>query len=261
LALSACGQPPVTTAPSPPTPETAPPTDPATAPAPATEPQKPAPTSDPPSPPAPAIPTCHDGVENQNETGVDCGGVCAACPAPPSCTDAIQNQDETGVDCGPSCGGCVGDTCFDIGQGTCATGLYCIDTKCSATPRPTPECSVKGNPGQCLDTSACAALASHVSTAGFCPGPANIECCTKAPNTADNPPTPAGYQLMKQADVTADMTTWAIAILHDTTNYPLFASVLKQFGPLTVLARVQWHPPDFQNSAIHRGVTLYEPVP
>jgi hypothetical protein len=27
-----------------------------------------------------------------------------------------------------------------------------------------------------------------------------------------------------------------------------------------VLARVEWHPPDFQNNAIHRGVTLYVPV-
>jgi hypothetical protein len=26
-----------------------------------------------------------------------------------------------------------------------------------------------------------------------------------------------------------------------------------------VLARVEWHPPDFQNSVIHRGATLYVP--
>jgi len=28
----------------------------------------------------------------------------------------------------------------------------------------------------------------------------------------------------------------------------------------TVLARVEWHPPDFQNSVVHRGVALYEPI-
>jgi hypothetical protein len=25
-------------------------------------------------------PSCDDGVQNQDETGVDCGGACAACP-------------------------------------------------------------------------------------------------------------------------------------------------------------------------------------
>ncbi len=28
--------------------------------------------------------TCSDGIMNQDETGVDCGGVCSACPSPPS---------------------------------------------------------------------------------------------------------------------------------------------------------------------------------
>lgn len=43
-------------------------------------------------------PTCSDGIQNQGETGIDCGGPCSAvCP---TCTDGIQNQDETGVDCG-----------------------------------------------------------------------------------------------------------------------------------------------------------------
>lgn len=43
--------------------------------------------------------TCTDGIQNQDETGVDCGGVCTACP---TCNDGIQNGDETGVDCGGS---------------------------------------------------------------------------------------------------------------------------------------------------------------
>ncbi|WP_040249539.1 T9SS type A sorting domain-containing protein [Psychroserpens mesophilus] len=51
-------------------------------------------------------PTCTDGIQNGNETGVDCGGPdCPACP--PSCTDGIQNGNETGVDCGgPDCPEC-----------------------------------------------------------------------------------------------------------------------------------------------------------
>jgi MYXO-CTERM domain-containing protein len=35
-----------------------------------------------------------------------------------------------------------------------------------------------GLSGDCILTSACAALPGHVSTPGYCPGPANIECCT-----------------------------------------------------------------------------------
>ena len=48
------------------------------------------------------VPSHHDGIQNLDEEGVDCGGssgvVC------PSCTDGIQNQDEEGVDCGGICG-------------------------------------------------------------------------------------------------------------------------------------------------------------
>jgi len=46
-------------------------------------------------------PTCSDGIQNGDETGVDCGGSsCAPCA---SCSDGVQNGDETGIDCGGSC--------------------------------------------------------------------------------------------------------------------------------------------------------------
>jgi len=48
--------------------------------------------------------TCEDGIQNQEETGIDCGGPCAPCP---SCTDGIQNQQETGIDCGGPCEPCL----------------------------------------------------------------------------------------------------------------------------------------------------------
>ena len=32
------------------------------------------------------------------------------------------------------------------------------------------------------------------------------------------------------------------------------------FGSTTVLARVEWLPPDFQNNKVHRGVVLYVPI-
>lgn len=49
--------------------------------------------------------TCVDGVQNGNETGIDCGGDCDPCP---TCDDGIQNGDEEGVDCGGSeCDACL----------------------------------------------------------------------------------------------------------------------------------------------------------
>ncbi|MCB0560802.1 MAG: T9SS type A sorting domain-containing protein [Phaeodactylibacter sp.] len=67
-------------------------------------------------------PTCSDGVQNGDETGVDCGG--PDCPACPTCSDGVQNGDETGVDCGgPDCPACV--TCTDGVQNGDETGVDC----------------------------------------------------------------------------------------------------------------------------------------
>ncbi|MCK6546750.1 putative metal-binding motif-containing protein [Myxococcota bacterium] len=49
--------------------------------------------------------TCTDGVQNRDETGVDCGG--AHCTSCETCTDAIQNQGEEGIDCGGPCTACT----------------------------------------------------------------------------------------------------------------------------------------------------------
>ncbi len=121
-------------------------------------------------------------------------------------------------------------------------------------------CSYSGAPGECIAVTACAALSDHTSFAGLCPGPASIECCIVTPSTADNPPIPTGYMLMAQSQVTSAMTAWAVQILDDPAMYPMFATAMQTFGTLMVLARVEWHPPDFNNSAVHRGVTLYEPI-
>ncbi|MEZ4883457.1 MAG: T9SS type A sorting domain-containing protein [Chitinophagales bacterium] len=69
-----------------------------------------------------ACPTCTDGIQNGDETGVDCGGSCpTACP---TCTDGIQNGDETGVDCGGSCPTAC-PTCTDGIQNGDETGVDC----------------------------------------------------------------------------------------------------------------------------------------
>ena len=47
--------------------------------------------------------SCGDGIQNQDENGVDCGGPCKPCP---SCQDGAWNQDEEGVDCGGPCQPC-----------------------------------------------------------------------------------------------------------------------------------------------------------
>jgi hypothetical protein len=121
-------------------------------------------------------------------------------------------------------------------------------------------CAPYGAPGECITVAACSALGDHTSYAGYCPGPADIECCIVTPSTANNPATPAGYVLMQQADVTPAMTTWAVMILDDPTTYPMFSTTTMTFGTQLVLARVEWHPPDANNQTIHRGVTLYEPA-
>jgi hypothetical protein len=53
------------------------------------------------------IPTCFDGIKNQGEEGVDCGGPCPPCEVIPTCFDGIKNQGEEGVDCGGPCKPCV----------------------------------------------------------------------------------------------------------------------------------------------------------
>jgi lysozyme len=75
---------------------------------------------------------------------------------------------------------------------------------------------------------------------------------------ATNPAAPLGYRLMSQRAVTPAMTAWAVQILRSPEQYPMFATATRVIGPRQVLARVEWHPPDFQNNAEHRGVTLYE---
>ncbi|MDP4999802.1 MAG: M43 family zinc metalloprotease [Saprospiraceae bacterium] len=69
---------------------------------------------------SPPAPTCNDGIQNQGETGVDCGGPCTACA---TCNDGIRNQGETGIDCGGPCTACA--TCNDGIQNQGETGIDC----------------------------------------------------------------------------------------------------------------------------------------
>ncbi len=102
--------------------------------------------------------TCSDGKQNQDESSIDCGGVCSACPRnsacytnsdcqSPSvclngtcdfdgtCSDATQNQDETDVDCGGTvCGGCAANQ-------SCSVSSDCASANCQANVCIAPSCS------------------------------------------------------------------------------------------------------------------------
>jgi len=66
--------------------------------------------------------TCTDGVKNQGEEDIDCGGPCNSCA---TCSDGIQNQGETGIDCGGPCPKCL--ECSDNNE--CTKDLI-VDGEC-----------------------------------------------------------------------------------------------------------------------------------
>ncbi|MBN2014357.1 MAG: AI-2E family transporter [Candidatus Altiarchaeota archaeon] len=99
-----------------------------------------------------SIPTCFDGIQNQDETGIDCGGTCQPC----HCKNEILDENETEIDCGGTCQPChckneildeneteidCGGSCLPCGNeesclvdGDCTTGL-CHEGTCQ-----TPSC-------------------------------------------------------------------------------------------------------------------------
>jgi hypothetical protein len=132
---------------------------------------------------------CDDGIQNGDETDVDCGGSCApcadgkmclgdqdcasghceggGCAAAETCSDLIKNGSETDVDCGGgACPPCAdGKTC--VIDSDCESG-HCIDSSCSP-------CAANQTPcgGACVDTT---------SDENNCGGCGNI--CTPGPNVA-----------------------------------------------------------------------------
>jgi len=91
----------------------------------------------------PGTSTCSDGIQNGNETGIDCGGSCSPCQQQtPTCADGVQNGDETGIDCGGSCAPCEQaqtPTCADGVQNGDETGIDCGGA-CAPCQEQTPTC-------------------------------------------------------------------------------------------------------------------------
>ena len=54
---------------------------------------------------------CTNGIQDGNETNVDCGGSCPPCVE--HCFNWIQDGNETDVDCGGSCPPCIIEHCFN----------------------------------------------------------------------------------------------------------------------------------------------------
>lgn len=103
------------------------------------------------------VAACDDGIQNQDETDVDCGGAaCGGCSAGQqcldtldcgegvcfggictigACDDGVTNLDETDVDCGGSCPACgLGQACqvlADCAEGACVEGV-CTAVECLA---------------------------------------------------------------------------------------------------------------------------------
>ena len=149
-----------------------------------------------------ASPTCSDGVKNENETDLDCGGVCPPCAdgkdcnaaadcqsdvcsggvcQTPTCTDGVKNGTETDVDCGgASCPQCpVGEQCmvdYDCTAGVCVGGFCqapaCNDGVLNGTETGV-DCGGASCP-QCADGIGCAVASdcsSGVCTGGVCQVP------------------------------------------------------------------------------------------
>ena len=115
----------------------------------------PTPTETPTATPEPtatptSTPSCSNGIQDGDETDVDCGGSCPPCAngkncvqgsdctsqicsggrcQVPSCSDGVQNGEETDVDCGDGCSPCAnGQNC--IGDSDCLPDSSCIGGVC-----------------------------------------------------------------------------------------------------------------------------------
>lgn len=123
---------------------------------------------------------CHDGIQDGDETGVDCGGSCAACGG--TCTDGILDNKETDVDCGGSCPQCaVGKGCLvnaDCKSGSCKHGLCACTDPMACTGRCGTIMDACGNPATCPATCppnfTCGAGGNCICTA---PSPCTANHC------------------------------------------------------------------------------------
>lgn len=95
----------------------------------------------------PVPPTCSDGVQNGNETGIDCGGNCSESNC---CSNGYRDADEDGVDCSSMCGSCrSGDAICSSDDPCCVRTQLNRDYQCRGefSPRCASSCSNRGRNG------------------------------------------------------------------------------------------------------------------
>ena len=111
--------------------------------------------------------SCEDGIKNQGEDAIDCGGPCASCEVA-TCSDNARNGDETGVDCGGSCPPCDPNaSCSDGVKNQGEDEADCGGPCEACAPLPTCDDSIKNQGEQQVD----------------CGGP--CEPCAAAPTCMD----------------------------------------------------------------------------
>ena len=189
--------------------------------------------------------SCTDGVQNGDETDVDCGGSCGPCKdqlhckvakdctskicssamkcAVPTCSDSVQNGNETDVDCGglgymgaAPCSRCgatkmCGSSPDCVATATCSSGMVCKTNQgsnCAADA----ECAT----GNCVDTVCCNVSASQCGGTGAATGCKQCNLtgspgvCTNIPNGSQ---APAGH-----AQCTASVTTCQLGTCNGAGN-------------------------------------------
>jgi hypothetical protein len=153
------------------------------------------------------LPSCDDGLLNQDETDLDCGGaVCPACAndlaclvdldcasnlcvanvcTAPTCDDLAQNGSETDIDCGgPDCLPCADDQlCIDPADcqsGVCTEGI-CKAPTCDDLAQNALETDVDCGGGDCMT---CADGLKCLVNADCASGICTVDTCT-APSCFD----------------------------------------------------------------------------
>lgn len=101
-------------------------------------------------------PSCNDGIQNQGEEDVDCGGPCTNLCLN-HCSNGLKDEDEVGVDCGGSCpDNCCSNGFKDFGEEGVDCGGTC-PSQCTQPPAPGESCDETMSceqvcstcPGQC----------------------------------------------------------------------------------------------------------------
>ena len=151
----------------------------------------------------PAAPTCSDGIQNQGETGIDCGGPCPACTnftidmggTVSTCTGTFYDSGGAGGSYGSNeltqmtfCSDQPGDeiqfdfTFFDLEA--CCDNLTIYDGPNTASPQVPGSPFAGTSPGTVVSTSGCLTFVFDSDFSVQDPGwVANISCFTPAPPT------------------------------------------------------------------------------